>query len=71
MDIVPGHLFHQNSSLLRLFNTLDISGEILFHKSDVGLKDKAQKHCTISFLKGRRDIPQSEQDRQVHNKYFK
>lgn len=46
-DMVPGHLFLQNSSVLHLgffflylLNTLDISGEILFQKRDMGLKDQ-------------------------------
>lgn len=41
MGMIPSHQFHQSNSLLYLFNTLDIFGEILFQKRDTGLKDKA------------------------------
>lgn len=41
VGMIPSYQFHQGSSLLYLFNTLDIFGEILFQKRDTGLKDKA------------------------------
>lgn len=41
VDMGPGHQFHQNNSLLHLFDVLDILGEILLQKWDMRLKDKA------------------------------
>lgn len=71
VGMIPGHHFHLSSSFLYILNTLDTFGEILFQKRDMGLKDKAQKHCTLHSRKGGHNIPQSKQDRQMHNKYFK
>lgn len=36
-----------SKQLFYVFNPLDIFGEILFLKRDMGLEDKAQKHCTL------------------------
>lgn len=59
MGMIPGHHFHQSSSLIYMYilNTLHTLGNILFQKRDMGLKDKAQKHCTLRSMKGRHNIP--------------